>query len=199
MKEFDSKEPTPIVAKADALLDVQKAQQEAALKNAAKRQQERQEKQEAWSDPDAITYRMILHQKKSFESLQSMKAAGQCVIQVPLPPESEWPKEWRGQQPSTIRAMMGQDSKYRASFREYAEKTQAKDERRNHLREKYPEMFGIDDEQARKRWKPDPEAKDQTKGGFTVKEGAGSTAQLAQKPEPGFVAKMFAGIFGKTK
>src|SRR5271169_6494601 len=102
MKELD---PTPIVQESRELSQsVKDAQRAAELKNAAIRQAERQEKMEAWQDPDAMAYRKILSDKQAFESLQRMKADGQCEEETPIPLDSELPSYMRGQAASTVRA-----------------------------------------------------------------------------------------------
>ncbi len=192
MKDLDSS--TSIVDVADAkLLAVQQAQELAAIKNASIRQAERQEKMELWSDPDAMAYRLILHNKKAFESLQSMKRDGHYKVQVPLPPESELPKEMRGQQPSTVRAWMATEPKYYNYFKSSVEELETKEKRRQELRLKYPEMFGIDDSSARQEWKPDDKPKDK-KLPFKIVEGASPSAPIEQ---PGLIGRIFAGILGR--
>lgn len=149
MKEMNS--PSSIIDIADAnVIAVQQAQQRAEIENASKRQAERKEKYEAWSDPEAIQYRKILHEKKSFESLQTMKAAGQCEDPTPLPSDDELPKHMRGQQPSTVRAWIRGNPKWEQKVQEHRKQVEAKDAKRQIMRVKYPGLFGIDDEQARK-------------------------------------------------
>lgn len=150
MKDLD--QPIGIIEQSQAV-SVQQAQQQAEILNAAKRQAERQEKYEAWSDPDAMQYRKLLHDKKAFESLQALKASGEFADNHsdPLPDESELPKEMRGQQPSTIRAWMRGNPKFTKKIDEHRKVQADKDVRRILLKEKYPDLFGLDDMTERKK------------------------------------------------
>lgn len=145
------KDPIGIIEESQAV-GVQQAQQQAEILNAAKRQAERQEKYEAWSDPEAIQYRKLLHEKKSFESLMALKVSGAFAENHsdPIPPDSELPKEMRGQQPSTIRAWMRGNPRYEKKIDEHRKSIAAKDADRLVLKKKYPELFGlVTDDEAR--------------------------------------------------
>lgn len=142
---------TNIISEIDGVSQrIQEAQDLAELKNAAKRQAERNEKMQAWQDPDAMAYRKMLNDKRAFESLQEMKLSGNCELPTPLPPESELPKEMRGQQPSTVRAWLRGNPDWEQRVKVHREAAEAKASRGIVLRQKYPEMFGIDDTMARR-------------------------------------------------
>lgn len=137
------------VAQADITTQaVQAAQDEAAIKNAAKRQAERQAKFDAWVDPEAMVHRRALNDLKAIESLWALRASGNAVTQTPIPPPEELPKELRGQSPSTIRAMLRGNPDWEKKVKAHQELEAS----RGGFREKYPELFGIDDAKERKKW-----------------------------------------------
>ncbi len=144
MKDLD--QPIGIIEQSQ-MSAVQQAQQQAEIMNAAKRQAERAEKYEAWSDPDAVQHRKLLHEKKAFESLLALKMSGQFAENHsdPLPDPSELPPEVRIQQPSYIRKWMAGNPKYTKKIDEHRKRQADRDARRLILKEKYPELFGIDD------------------------------------------------------
>ncbi len=197
MKEFNStSNPSSVVDVADAnVMAVQQAQDLAAIKNAAKRQAERQAKYEVWSDPEAMQYRKILHEKEAFESLQRLKASGNYVLQPPVPSDADLPKELRGQQPSTIRAFLAGNPDWQKKSAAYRDEIEKKELRRNELRKLYPEMFGISAEKERKELedKPMDDYRVSTgKSTFTVKDAAAPTTK---GHEPGLVTRIFSGLW----
>ncbi len=197
MKEFSSSSNSgaSIVDHADAnVMAVQQAQDLAAIKNAAKRQAERQEKYELWSDPEAMEYRRILHAKESFESLRALKVSGQCVLQCPVPPDSELPKHLRGQQPSTLRKLLAGDPEWEKKVAAHEKTFEKVESRRDILRKKYPELFGIT--AAVERQELEGKSIDDYRIGtgkpaFTIKDGkAAPEAVLAN-----LVSRIFSGLW----
>lgn len=132
---------------ADTILQqVQAAQAEAAIKNAAIRQAERQAKMDAWQDPEIMQHRHAVHIKGAIESLWSLREAGQCEVQPPVPPDSELPKHMRGQQPSTIRAWLRGNPEWQKKL----EAHKLLEEEKHNLRGKHPELWGINFSEVRK-------------------------------------------------
>ena len=136
------------IAHADIISEVRAAQDQAELINAAVRQAHRQEKYTAWIDPEAMIHRKALNDLKAMESLWALRAAGQAVTQTPLPPEAELPKECRGQSPSTIRAMLRGNPEWEKKVKAHQEVEASN----GGFREKYPELFGLDDAAARRKY-----------------------------------------------
>ncbi len=148
--KVETNAPISIIDVADAnVLAVQQAQELAAIRNDAIRQAERTEKLEAWQDPDAMANRKMLNDRQAFLSLQALKAAGECELETPLPADSELPKHMRGQQPSTVRAWIRSSPEWHKRVREHRDAAVKKAERAVYLRKKYPEMYGLDDTDAR--------------------------------------------------
>lgn len=186
------------VMKADVLgLAVSAAQQEAEIKNAAKRQAERQAKFDAWIDPEAMTSRRILNDLKAFKSLLAIKDAGGMALPVPLPSDDQLPKHMRGQQPSTVRAWMARHPDWKDWCTDFKKKYDKQDKDRVNHKLKYPELFGLDDAEARAEWLP-PETKEVTRVPFRIKEIAPpEPAPKVEEYKPGLVTRIFAGLWKK--
>ncbi len=185
-----------IIAESNALApSVESAQREAETRNAAKRQAERQAKMDAWQDPEAMAYRKAVHEKGAIESLWDLRANGQCAvdINVPIPPDSELPPHMRGQQPSTVRAFLRDNGDWKKKVEAHCKANEGKAA----IREKYPEMFGIDFI-ALRRDGGDIDF-EKVRDGLKVKirsdgEYSKGSPQDRPAPRPGVIARFFAGI-----
>lgn len=198
------KEQVGIEQKADILgISIESAQGEAEIKNAAIRQAERQQKYDAWKDPEGMAYRKAIHEKGALESLWALRDSGNCVIPFPIPPEDQLPKECRGQQPSTIRSMLRGHSEWRAKMDAHAALAQRGQDTKSKLQESHPELFGIDYTKLRLNMNPEFEmekVRDGRKLNVKVPEGFVNPGVRVPKWTPsepkksGLVARIFAGV-----
>ncbi len=190
------KENQGIVSEASILApSVQSAQREAETRNAAKRQAERQAKMDAWQDPEVMAYRKAMHEKGAIESLWSMRRNGECAIDrdVPIPPDSELPVHMRGQQPSTVRAFLRGNDEWTKKVAAHAKGEEVKDK----VRDKYPELFGIDFADARRDVDIGDEHKVRDGKRLNIKDHPTANAIShvgAPLPKKGAIARFFAGI-----
>ncbi len=174
---------------------VESAQREAETRNAAKRQAERQAKMDAWQDPEAMMYRKALHEKGAMESLWAMRRDGECAVDrdVPIPPDSELPAHMRGQAPSTVRAYLRGSADWKAKVEAHAKAAEGKAA----IREKYPEMFGIDFGAVRREGSDIAFEKVRTGAKVRIRsdgEYSKGSPQDRPAPRPGVIARFFAGI-----